>query len=162
MKIMETAKMVEIKEVPWTDPDATALRARQRVEIAAVYGSPESEPGPAPSAADTAAFFVTYDARGTAVGCGGLRDLGGGTGEIKRMYVAPDQRGTGVAGLILRTLEERARELGWSRLRVETGSRLTAAIRCYTRAGYAPIPAYGPYVGAEDSHCFERTLPPAP
>ncbi|ANW17075.1 GNAT family N-acetyltransferase [Streptomyces clavuligerus] len=149
---------MKIDEVPWNDPGATALRERQRAEVAAVYGSPESEPGPAPSAADVLAFYVTYGGDGAAMGCGGLRDLGEGAGEIKRMYVSPDHRGSGAAGLILRTLEERARAEGWTRLRVETGGLLTAAIRCYTRSGYVPIPNFGPYAGAADSHCFERTL----
>ncbi|MER6910224.1 GNAT family N-acetyltransferase [Streptomyces sp. NPDC000594] len=148
----------KIEEVSWEDPEAAALRERQRSEIAEVYGSPESEPRPAPSASDSAAFFVVRDADGTAVGCGGLRDLGGGAGEIKRMYVSPGHRGSGVAALVLSTLEERARLLGWSRLRVETGSLLTAAIRCYTRSGYVRIPNYGPYAGAEDSRCFELAL----
>lgn len=149
---------MEIKQVPWADPDAIALRQRQRAEIAAIYGTPDSEPGVAPSAADVAVFFVAWEDEGTAVGCGGLRDLGEGAGEVKRMYVAPAWRGSGVASRILGTLEDWAREQGWASLRLETGDRLPAAVRFYVRSGYGRIPNFGDYVDVESSLCFERLL----
>lgn len=149
---------MKIEQVTWDAPDAALLRARQRAEIAEVYGTPESEPGPPPSAADMLAFFVAYDVDGTAVGCGGLRGLDAATGEIKRMYVAPGARGTGTAARVLRALEEWARERGWTRLRLETGDRQPAAVRFYMRSGYVRIPNFGAYEGFADSLCFERRL----
>jgi GNAT superfamily N-acetyltransferase len=149
---------MEIKQVPWADPDATALRQRQRAEIAAIYGTPDSEPGVAPSAADVAVFFVAWEDEGTAVGCGGLRDLGEGAGEVKRMYVAPAWRGSGVASRILGTLEDWARGQGWASLRLETGDRLPAAVRFYVRSGYGRISNFGDYADVESSLCFERLL----
>ncbi|MEV6653650.1 GNAT family N-acetyltransferase [Streptomyces sp. NPDC051219] len=149
---------MKIEQVSWTDPAATALRARQRAEIADVYGTPDSEPGVAPSAADIAVFFVACEDDGTAVGCGGLRDLGGGAGEVKRMYVDPARRGSGIAARILRALEEWARGQGWTSLRLETGDRQPAAVRFYTRSGYGRIPNFGAYAGLETSLCFERLL----
>ncbi|MFE0046012.1 GNAT family N-acetyltransferase [Streptomyces albireticuli] len=149
---------MKIEQVGWADPDATALRAAQRAEIAERYGTTESEPGVPPSAADIAAFFVAREDDGTAVGCGGLRDLGGGVGEVKRMYVAPGARGSGAAGRILRAMEDWARERGWTSLRMETGVRQPDAVRFYVRSGYARIPNFGPYEGVRDSMCFERSL----
>ncbi|MEE2055061.1 GNAT family N-acetyltransferase, partial [Nocardiopsis umidischolae] len=49
---------MRIDIVSWNDPDATALRAGQRAEIAERYGTPDSEPGTAPSAEDIAVFTV--------------------------------------------------------------------------------------------------------
>ncbi|MEU7132471.1 GNAT family N-acetyltransferase [Streptomyces sp. NPDC046261] len=149
---------MKIEQVDWADPTAAALRARQRAEIAERYGTPDSEPGVAPSAADIAAFFVAYEDGGTAVGCGGLRYLGDGIGEIKRMYVAPPWRGSGVAPLILRGLEEWASGQGWTSLRLETGDGQPDAVRFYTRSGYERIPNFGAYTGVESSWCFERPL----
>lgn len=149
---------MKIEQVAWVDPDATALRARQRAEIAERYGTPDSEPGVAPSAVDVAAFFVAYEDGGTAVACAGLRDLGEGAGEIKRMYVAPPWRGSGVALKILRTLEDWARGQAWTRLRLETGDSQPDAVRFYTRSGYERIPNFGAYYGLESSLCFERLL----
>ncbi|WP_150237745.1 GNAT family N-acetyltransferase [Nocardiopsis quinghaiensis] len=149
---------MRIDMVPWDDPDAGALRAGQRAEIAERYGTPDSEPGVAPSADDIAVFVVARDERGTAVGCGGLRDLGDGTGEVKRMYVSPGHRGSGTAPLVLAALEEWARERGWKRLLLETGDRQPDAVRFYTRSGYTPVPRFGAYVDSPSSHCFGKVL----
>ncbi|MCI3225957.1 GNAT family N-acetyltransferase [Streptomyces sp. NP-1717] len=149
---------MKVEQVMWDDTDAVALRARQRAEIAERYGTPDSEPGVPPSQADMAVFFVAYEDDGTAVGCGGLRALGAGIGEIKRMYVAPASRGSGVAPRVLAALEEWAREQGWSSLRLETGDAQPDAVRFYTRSGYGPIPAFGAYAESDNSLCFERPL----
>ncbi|MEW1550564.1 GNAT family N-acetyltransferase [Streptomyces tsukubensis] len=147
-----------IKDVPWSDTDAVALRDAQRAEIAAMYGTPDSEPGAPPSAADIAVFVLAYASGGTPVACGGLRALDAVTGEVKRMYTTPAARGSGAAAAVLEALESRARDLGWKALRLETGDRQQAAVRFYTRSGYTPIPAFGPYRDAPDSLCFERAL----
>ncbi|MFJ2738575.1 GNAT family N-acetyltransferase [Streptomyces sp. NPDC087440] len=153
---------MKTEEVSWDDPAATALRARQRTEIAERYGTPDSEPGTPPSAEDIAVFLVARTEDGTAVGCGGLRDLGAGIGEVKRMYVAPDQRGAGVATAVLAALEEWARSRGWTRLRLETGLAQPDAVRFYTRSGYRRIPNFGSYEGLSTSLCYERELTPSP
>ncbi|XKK39894.1 GNAT family N-acetyltransferase [Nocardiopsis sp. ARC36] len=149
---------MRIDIVNWDDPDATALRAGQRAEIAERYGTPDSEPGVAPSAEDIAVFTVARDGSGAAVGCGGLRDLGGWVGEVKRMYVLPAARGTGAAPLVLAALEDWARGRGWTHLRLETGDRQPDAVRFYTRSGYTPIPCFGAYAGSPSSLCFEKAL----
>lgn len=149
---------MKIEQVTWDNPDAVALRVRQRAEIAERYGTPDSEPGVPPSRADIAVFFVAYEDDGSAVGCGGLRNLGAGIGEIKRMYVEPASRGSGVASRILLALEEWAREQRWSSLRLETGDAQSDAVRFYTRSGYEPIPPFGPYAHSGNSLCFQRPL----
>jgi putative acetyltransferase len=149
---------IEITTVTWDDPDAVRLRTAQRTELDARYGTDDHEPGAAPTAESVAVFLVARDAGGAALGCGGLRLLGPGSGEIKRMYVEPPARGTGVAAALLRALEDRARGLGIARLLLETGTGQPDAIRFYQREGYEPIEAYGPYVGEPVSRCFARDL----
>ena len=149
---------INVHLVPWDDPEATGLRDGQRREIAERYGTPDSEPGTPPSAGDIAVFAVVRDADGVAVGCGGLRDLGDGFGEVKRMYVRPESRGSGAAAALLHTLEEWARGRDWKCLRLETGDRQPDAVRFYTRSGYTPIPAFGAYADEPSSLCFERVL----
>lgn len=147
-----------IDPVSWDDPDAVRLRDAQRTELDARYGTDNHEPGEVPTADTVPVFLVARDADGTAIGCGGLRLLGPGSGEIKRMYVAPSSRGTGVATALLRALEDHARRLGLTRLLLETGTGQPDAIRFYQREGYEPIEAYGPYVGETISRCFARDL----
>lgn len=149
---------IAIEPVTWDDPDAVRLRAAQRTELDARYGTDDHEPGAAPTAESVAVFLVARDAGGVAVGCGGLRVLEPGSGEIKRMYVEPPARGTGVAAALLRALEDHARDLGIARLLLETGTGQPDAIRFYRREGYEPIEAYGPYAGEPLSRCFARDL----
>jgi len=153
---------LDIRQVDWANPDAEALRAAQRAEIEERYGTPDSEPGPAPTAADITVFFVAYeiaDDSAAAVGCGGLRQIDERHGEVKRMFVAPANRGTGVSTAILRTLETWAGAQGWDRLVLETGDRQPDAIRFYEREGYTRIPAFGHYADSAISLCYERRLP---
>src|SRR5215218_10647808 len=101
----------------WDDPAGAALRAAQRAELDARYGSDDHEPGTAPSAADIDVFLVAVErAGGPAVACGALRRLDTDAAEVKRMYVAPAHRGTGVATAVLRALEETAQRRGWRTL----------------------------------------------
>jgi len=149
---------VIVRAVDWDDQGAADLRAAQRIEIAERYGTDDSEPGPAPTAADITAFFVAYSDDGTPVGCGGLRRIDETHGEIKRMFVAPSARGSGVSTAVLDALERFGLESGWSRLVLETGAAQPDAIRFYTREGFTPIDRFGYYADSEDSLCYEKTL----
>jgi putative acetyltransferase len=158
--INETASDVVLRVVSWDHPDAAELRAAQRADIVVRYGG-DFEPGHPPTAADIAVFVVAYDAdAGTAIGCGGFRDLVDEqpTVEVKRMYVRPEYRGRKIGQLILRDLETRARERGATRVRLETGNRQPEAVRLYEGAGYRQIPNFGDYVNDHGSLCFERIL----
>jgi GNAT superfamily N-acetyltransferase len=102
--------------------------------------------------------FLVARLDGEPVGCGGLRGLSPGVGEIKRMYVAPSVRRTGVGRLLLAALEEAARELGWTALRLETGLRQPEAIALYEVAGYGRIADYGHWAGEPLTVCMEKPL----
>lgn len=147
-----------VREVDWADPVGEALRIAQRAELTIRYGTPDSEPGPAPTADSITVFFVAFGDDDTPLGCGGLRRLDDTEGEIKRMYVAPEARGTGVSTAILSTLERYARRLGWHRLVLETGDAQPDAIRFYEREGYTLIPNFGYYANSALSLCFAKAL----
>lgn len=151
---------MRIEQVAWEDPVAEALRAGQRAEIAEMYGAPDSESRTPPSAADIAVFLVARDESGPPVGCGGLRDLGNQTGEVKRMYVVPEARGACVTDRDPARPRVVGPERGWTALRLETGDRQPAAVRFYERSGYRRIPNFGAYAGVEGLWYFERPLVP--
>ena len=92
------------------------------------------------------------------VGCGAIKQFLPTTVEVKRMYVLPEQRGKGIATLILSELEKWARELTYDRCVLETGKRQPEAIALYTRNGYNRIPNYGQYQGVKNSLCFEKII----
>jgi ribosomal protein S18 acetylase RimI-like enzyme len=77
-------------------------------------------------------------------------------GEIKRMWVAPEARGLGVARRLLGALEERARKLGRTRVRLDTNRALTQAQSMYRKAGYRGIERFNdnPYA----DFWFEKDL----
>jgi GNAT superfamily N-acetyltransferase len=146
------------EDVPWDAPEAEALRQAQRIEIAERYGTPDSEPGTPPSAGDIAVFVIVRDDVGTALGCGGLRQLDALSGEVKRMYVSPDSRGSGAADVVLDALERHALGRGWTHLRLETGDRQPDAVGFYRRRGFERIPNFGAYADSDNSLCFEREI----
>jgi putative acetyltransferase len=147
-----------LDRVPYDAPDATALRDAQQAELHVRYGSEDHEPGEPPTADNVPFFLVARTPDGTAVGCGGLRPLGAGGLEIKRMFVLPALRGQGVATAILRRIEEEARTLGCPELLLETGTEQPDAMRFYEREGYRRIDNFGHYAGEAHSVCYARTL----
>lgn len=79
---------------------------------------------------------------GEPVCVGAVKRLEDGLGEIKRMYVAPAGRSRGVARALLESLEAAARDLGYARVRLDTGPRQPHARALYLSAGYREIPDY--------------------
>lgn len=150
---------LEIRAVAWDHPGGTVLRDAQRAEVRDVYypDLEDSEPGPHPTADDILVFYVAFDGD-RAVGTGALRAIDSEHGEVKRMYVDPEYRGSGASALILRTLEDDARARGWNRVVLETGDTMLPAQRFYARNGYAPIPLFGPYIGSDLSLCYGKDL----
>lgn len=125
------------------EPAATLVQA-MRDEIAALYegleldGAQMPKAGPAEMAPPGGTFIVGYE-DDVAVCCGGIKRLPDGACEIKRMFVVEAARGRGVARELLTELERRARELGYSVARLDTGPRQPRAQRMYERAGYVPV-----------------------
>ena len=87
--------------------------------------------------ADTT-LFVARDESGAALGMGALRRHGDGIGEVKRMFVTPEARGRRIGEAILAHIEALAREEGFTRLVLETGTNFDAARRVYERSAFAP------------------------
>ena len=93
----------------------------------------------------------------SAKGCGALRDLGEGIAELKRMYLEPDIRGHGEGARLLNLLLDKARQLGYERVRLDTLRRLTPAVRLYEKSGFREIAPYNPNP-EDDIVYFERSL----
>jgi putative acetyltransferase len=92
-------------------------------------------------------LFVARDADGATLGMGALRRHADGVGEVKRMFVKPEARGKGVGRAILVCIEKIARDEGFNRLVLETGSNFDAARRIYERGGFQtcePVLDYPP------------------
>jgi GNAT superfamily N-acetyltransferase len=157
---LPTASFVRLAPAGWDDPDVQRLANAQQAELRARYDG-DVEPGAKPSAADLILVLLARDEAGTVLGCGALRGLDATSGELKRMYVVPAARGRGVSKVVLAALEDAARDLGWTRLCLETGPRQPEAIALYSGAGYVETGPFGAYEvdpAAGDSLFFERRL----
>ena len=108
--------------------------------------------------ADGRGAFLVAARAGRLVGCGAVRRIEERTGEIKRMFVSPEERGQGLGRAILAALEAEARTLGIARLVLETGVRQPEAIALYRGAGFAEIAPFGDYIGSPLSVCMAKDL----
>ena len=136
---------LDFRPVPLDQDPARALVAAMREEIAEIYagvvldGPKMPKAGPRELGPPGGVFIVGYDETGEPVCGGGVKDLGAGACEIKRMYVVPEARNTGRGRELLEALEEAARALGYERARLDTGPAQHGAERMYRAAGYEPI-----------------------
>ncbi|NUR62517.1 MAG: GNAT family N-acetyltransferase [Catenulispora sp.] len=90
----------------------------------------------------------TISRDGDLLGCGALKELSSSEGEIKAMRTTPAARGAGIGARMLVFLVEQARERGYKRLSLETGSQpfFAPARRLYERHGFVECPPFADYV----------------
>jgi len=100
--------------------------------------------------------FLLVRLNGEPVGCGGLKPISEQAAYLKRMWIAPAVRGLGLAHLLLSALEESARSMGFSILRLETNASLIEAQRLYRSAGYTEVAPFNNERYAH--HWFEKRL----
>ncbi|AXT84057.1 GNAT family N-acetyltransferase [Aeromicrobium sp. A1-2] len=149
-----------LERVPFEHPDAVALREEHVAAGNQLYASdPAAVHRSGAEGMDPASIVATVVARSESgpIGHACLRRLGDEL-EIKRMYVVPGNRGSGVADALLAAMEGAARHEGARRVVIHTGDRQHAALKFYDRHGYTSIPVYPPYEVAAYSLCFEKLL----
>ncbi|MER5181837.1 GNAT family N-acetyltransferase [Streptomyces sp. NPDC002896] len=158
---------MNIRRVSFDHPDAVKLNDRVQLEYAERYQD-EGDVTPLDATMfepPKGLYLIAYDEYGTPLATGGWRaqDLNDegysdGDAELKRMYVAPEARGLGLARRILAALEDDARAAGRVRMVLETGTKQPEAIGLYTSSGYEPCSKFGHYRFDELSRCFAKPL----
>ena len=80
---------------------------------------------------------------GAAIGCVALRPIKpDGCCEMKRLFVAPYGRGLGIGQKLVDAVLQKANDLGYHEIRLDTLSTMYKAIELYERAGFDRINAY--------------------
>ena len=99
----------------------------------------------------------------TIVGCGALKALGAGHGEVKSMHTVPTHRGHGVASAVLTTIIDEASRRNYTLLCLETGANdhFRSARTLYRRYGFLLTEPFGEYVLDPESVFMALALGPA-
>ena len=91
------------------------------------------------------------------LGCGALKEIGPGEGEIKSMRTRAHARGRGIATLLLAHILGEARDGGYARLSLETGSQdfFAPARRLYLRHGFEDCAPFAGYALGSEQHLHD-------
>jgi putative acetyltransferase len=138
--------------------DAIALIAELDAYQSALY-PPESHHALDLTSVDAQGllFVVARDDADQAVACGAVV-LSAPVGELKRMYVQPQQRGFGLAKTILQMLEAAAIAAECSVMKLETGPYQPEALGLYGRCGYERCGPFGAYTDDPLSVFMQKRL----
>ncbi|HEY3503759.1 MAG TPA: GNAT family N-acetyltransferase [Actinocatenispora sp.] len=152
--------MIRIEPGDLDRPDVRALLAAHLADMHA------TSPPDSVHALDTTALrvpevtFWTARRDGELLGCGALKQLTAGHGEVKSMRTVPHARGTGVATRLLDHIVGEARARGYVRLSLETGTQpyFAPARGLYRKAGFVECPPFADYRPDPNSTHLTRTL----
>ena len=137
--------VVEIRPLPPVDSRARRLvGALDRLQRS-LYPAESNHLDPVETLERDNVTFLAAFIAGEVVGCGAVKRMPGGYGEIKRMYVDPNARGLGVGRNLLEALESSLLAGGIDVARLETGVRQPEALALYECCGYVRIPPFGRY-----------------
>lgn len=90
-------------------------------------------------------------------GCIAIRKLGPGFCEMKRLFVRPTHRGTGLGRVLVNSIIDEARKLGYTHMRLDTlPGRMDRAIELYRSIGFVEIEPY--YESVEGAKFMELDL----
>lgn len=99
--------------------------------------------------------FLLARSDGHVLACVSLKPVDATTGEVKRLWVAPEARGLGLARRMMAAIEDQARALGMTRLRLDTNENLPEAIALYRKTGWCEVT---PFTDFPATHWFAKDI----
>lgn len=87
-------------------------------------------------------LVIAYAPDGRAAGCVGIKKFSDDVCELKRLYVRPEYRKSGLGRTFTEMMINKAGELGYKNMYLDTMPGLEAALRLYKRLGFYEIEKY--------------------
>jgi putative acetyltransferase len=151
---------MEIRAGGLGDPRIEALIRHQRDEARATTPSCNAHSLDSTGLRDPAvSFFSAWDGD-TLLGIGAIKQLDAGHAELKSMRTAPDQLRRGVARAMLAHLLGIARERGYARVSLETGTApmFAPAIAMYEAEGFVDCETFSGYLASPHNRFMTMML----
>lgn len=154
------ADRIDIRPADPAGPPACACLAAYRqlliekIDGIALAHVPVPDPESAAYLPPGGAFLLAWCDR-LPVACVSLKTHAPSVGEVKRLWVDPAARGLGLARRLMRAIEDEARRLGMTELKLDTNAALPEAIALYRSDGWTDIAAY---TGFPATHWFGKRL----
>lgn len=149
---------VSITREPPRQPAVLRLLTQSDAYMASLYPAESNHLVDVSSLERPEVSFLVARHAGEIAGCCALVTSGDGTAEIKRLFVDPAARGLSIGRLLMEAIEEEGRRLGFSAIRLETGTLQPEAINLYRRFGYVEIAPFGSYQPDPLSLFMEKRL----
>ncbi|KAL2824954.1 acyl-CoA N-acyltransferase [Aspergillus cavernicola] len=139
-----TARTLLTAYVEWLNIDLSYQSFQSELEsLPGKYAAPHGE------------LLLAYSTDNTPLGCVSLRPLYNQSSEshnnaagkseyceMKRLYVSPKARGMGLGKALIAAIVQRAKDLGYKEMRLDTLPLMQEAIQLYTRFGFVEIHPY--------------------
>jgi ribosomal protein S18 acetylase RimI-like enzyme len=69
-------------------------------------------------------------------------DMGNGVCEMRRLYVKPQYRKSGIGKILTKAIIEQGRNIGYTSMRLNTNKKMTGAEELYRSLGFKDIAPY--------------------
>ena len=145
------------------DPEAPAARAclaayftllTQRIPAITTAHVPDPDPEAYAFRPPHGTFLLAWSGD-TPLACVSVKSVDTTTGEVKRLWVSPAARGHGLARKMMTAIEDCARQLGKTHLRLDTNNALPEAIQLYRTSGW---PNIAPFTDFPATDWFGKAL----
>ncbi len=103
--------------------------SRELAQLPGAYAPPEG-------------WLLLVTSKGRPVGCSGIRKIGDGICELKRMYVRPEFRGLKLGRRLALLMISEAKRIGYEKMRLDTIASMVEAIGLYRSLGFQEIEPY--------------------
>lgn len=152
---------VTLQFEPLDGPAGSILLRELDEDLAQRYGDDDPVDADAEEFLPPAGAFVVAYVEGSPQACAGFRRIDHATAELKRMYVRPTGRRSGLARQLLTALEAAAADAGYTQMWLETGLSQPEAIALYESSGYTPVASFGQFSWAPSQRCYGKVVRPA-